>query len=134
MDLQIPIKDLKDRVFKIYARRLEKLGIQNLEDFLYHVPSRYDDYSILSTISSAQPGETVTIKGEILKIENVYARSYRKIQKAQVEDGTGQIDVVWFNQPFILKSLGKGDRVSLAGRVDVSKGKKVLISPDYELR
>ena len=133
MDLQIPIKDLKDRVFKIYARRLEKLGIQNLEDFLYHVPSRYDDYSIFSTISSAQPEETVTIKGKILKIENVYARSYRKIQKAQVEDGTGQIDVVWFNQPFILKSLGKGDRVSLAGRVEVSKGKKVLISPDYEL-
>ena len=28
MDLQIPIKGLKDRVFKMYARRLEKLGIQ----------------------------------------------------------------------------------------------------------
>ena len=67
MDLQIPIKGLKDRVFKMYARRLEKLGIQDLEDFLYHVPSRYEDFSIVSTIANTQPGETVTIKGKILK-------------------------------------------------------------------
>ncbi|KKR77031.1 MAG: ATP-dependent DNA helicase [Candidatus Levybacteria bacterium GW2011_GWA2_40_8] len=133
MDLQIPIKGLKDRVFKMYARRLEKLGIQDLEDFLYHVPSRYEDFSIVSTIANTQPGETVTIKGKILKIENIYARSYKKIQKAQVGDETGQTDVVWFNQPFILESIKKGDKVSLAGKVDLSKGKKVLISPDYEI-
>ena len=132
MDLQTPIKD-GDRLFKMYSRRLEKLGIKTFLDLLYHVPFRYDDYSMVSEIGEVQPGETVTVRGKVSEISNSYTRAYRTIQKAKVEDQTGQIEVVWFNQPFILKTLKKGDKVSLSGKVDLSKGRKVLISPEYEI-
>ena len=132
MDLQTPIRDA-GRLFKMYSRRLEKLGIKTLVDLLYHVPFRYEDYSIISSIGSVQVGEKVTVKGKILDIENVYTRGYKKIQKARVGDESGEIDVVWFNQPFILKTLKIGDQVSLSGKVESNNRRNILRSPDYEI-
>ena len=59
------------RSLKMYASRLEKLGIFTFEDFLYHVPSRYEDFSIISNIEQVQAGETVTIRGKIQKIKKI---------------------------------------------------------------
>lgn len=115
----------------MYARRLEKLGITKLEDFLYHVPFRYDDYGLISKISDVQPGETVTIQGKILEIKNQYARRFI-IQKAKVEDKSGIIDVTWFNQPYIIKTINVGDKISLSGKIKESKGKITFVSPDFE--
>jgi len=116
----------------MYARRLEKLGITKLGDFLYHVPFRYDDYSLISKISDLQPGETVTIQGKILEIKNQYAGRFI-IQKAKVEDESGIIDVTWFNQPYIIKTINVGDKISLSGKIKESKGKITFVSPDFEV-
>ncbi len=129
-------------IYKRYAASLEKLGITKLEDFLYHIPFRYEDYSLISSISQAQPGETVTVRGEVLEIKNQYTRSHftqHKIgagftlQKAKVKDPTGQIDIVWFNQPYIPKSISIGDKISLSGKVEEKTGKLQLSSPDFEI-
>ncbi len=132
MDLNTPIKNLGG-IYKKYATRLEKLGILTLEDFLYHVPFRYEDYSLISKIENIQPGETVTVQGKITEIKNEYTRSFRNFQKAKVEDGTGTVNIIWFNQPFISKIFKKGDRISLSGKVKLSLNEKVLESPDYEI-
>src|SRR5258708_29876533 len=116
MDLQTKVLDVS-RIYKMYASRLEKLGIRTLEDFLYHVPFRYDDYRVVSKVSQVQPGETVTIQGKIINIKNIYTRRF-KIQTATVEDDTGTINITWFNQPYITKYLKEGYRVSLSGKID----------------
>ncbi len=120
-------------IYKRYAASLEKLGIINLEDFLYHIPFRYEDYSLISSISQTQPGETVTVRGEVLEIKNQYTRSHFTLQKAKVKDPTGQIDIVWFNQPYIPKSISIGDKISLSGKVEEKAGKLQLSSPDFEI-
>ncbi len=132
MNLETPIKEAGN-AFKNYASRLEKLGIKKIEDFLYHVPFRYEDYSLVSKIADIQPGEIVTIKGEVTEIKNEYTRKWKNLQKAKVADETGEIDIIWFNQPFIPKIIKKGDMVSLAGRVDWFKNKAILQSPQYEV-
>jgi len=76
MNLQTPIRTA-GRVFKLFSRRLEKLGIKTFEDFLYHIPARYDDYSLISKINRVQPGEIVTIQGTVSQITN----ELRKISK-----------------------------------------------------
>lgn len=117
----------------MYARRLEKLGILRLEDFLFHIPFRYDDYSLVSKIGEIQPGETITVRGTVEEIKNQYTRKWKTLQRAVVKDKSGSIDVLWFNQPFLTKALRKGDLVSLSGKVGLEKNKPELQSPDYEV-
>jgi len=131
MDLQTKVADLF-MVGPIYAKRLLKLNIKTAEDLLYHFPFRYDDYSLISPINQVQPGEITTIKGTILEIKNQYTRHGRKIQKAQVSDKTGQIEIIWFNQPFLVKTLKVGEDYRFSGKIDWFGRKKVMVSPDYE--
>lgn len=123
------------RSLKMYAGRLEKLGIITFEDFLYHLPSRYDDYSIVSKIGQLQAGETVTVQGKILEIKNQYLRGgkIKTIQKAVVDDDTGTIEIIWFNQPYIQKSLPVGSLISVSGKIEQSTNRKSIKSPVYEV-
>lgn len=131
MDLKTKIPEVS-RIYKIYASRLEKLGIKKVEDFLYHLPFRYENYSYISTIIDVQPGEVVTIQGKIMDIKNIYTRRF-KIQEAKVEDETGNIGITWFNQPYITKYLKVGDMVSLSGKIEIFKGKSIIQSPEFEI-
>ncbi len=132
MNLQTPIKEA-GRLYKTYATRLEKLGIFTLEDFLYHAPTRYDDFSLISPISRVQSGETVTIQGTVREMKNEFTKNYKKIQRAVIEDETGSIEIVWFNQPFLTKYIHPQDRLSLSGRIDFFGRKLVMQSPEYEI-
>lgn len=120
-------------IYKRYASLLEKLGIIKFEDFLFHIPSRYDDYSIISTIARLQPGEVVTIHGEVLEIKNQYTRSHITIQRAKVKDETGVIELVWFNQPYITRTMSAGDQIAISGKVEGIPGKVQFKNPDYEI-
>src|SRR3989344_4590585 len=110
MNLETPIKEA-GIIFKKYASRLEKLGIKKISDFLYHVPFRYEDYSLVSKIGNVQSGEIVTIKGEETEIKNEYKRKWKKLQKAKVAEETRENGIIWFNQPFVPKKNKKGNLV-----------------------
>ena len=120
-------------IYKRYSRPLEKLGIIKFRDFLYHIPFRYNDFSITSKISDIQPGEIVTIKGKVGSIKNEYTRRGLTIQKASVTDDTGSLGVIWFNQPYIAKTLNEGGFISLSGKVEYKGTKLQMPSPKFEL-
>lgn len=132
MDLQTPLSKIS-RPLKMYSGRLEKLGIRTVGDLLYHVPHRYDDFSINASIATLQPGEQVTIKGTVLEIKNEYTRRAKPIQKASIADDTGSIAVAWFNQPFLTRIIKKNETLSLSGKVDWFGRTKTIISPSYEV-
>lgn len=132
MDLQTPIKNA-GTIYRKYANRLEKLGIINLGDFLYHIPFRYEDFSMISKIARIQVGETVTIQGTVTEIKNEYTKKWKKLQKAQVADETGTIDIIWFNQPYLVNVIRKNDRISLSGKIDWYIHKLVMQSPEFEI-
>ena len=116
-----------------YKNKLEKLGIKTVEDLLNHVPSRYLDFSLTSKISQVRLGEVVSIKGEIVSLKNQYTKSGRKMQIGSLKDSTGKITAVWFNQPFLIRTLYPGTHVALAGKVDFFGKTVALISPEYEI-
>ncbi|HYM64979.1 MAG TPA: ATP-dependent DNA helicase RecG [Candidatus Sulfotelmatobacter sp.] len=132
MDLQTPVAQAS-KSYKLYAKRLEKLGIFKLEDFLFHIPFRYEDFSIISKIEQIQAGETVTVKGKVEDIKNVYTRRFKTLQSATISDETGTLNLMWFNQPFLIKVIKKGDLISVSGKVELDKNKFILISPNYEV-
>lgn len=121
------------RSLKLYAKRLERLGIFTLGDFLYHIPSRYEDYSLISSIGTVQEGEVVTVRGKVVEAKNEYTRRFKTLQKVTIADETGSIDFTWFNQPYIIKSLSFNDTLSVSGKVELFSHKLTMISPMYEV-
>lgn len=121
------------RVGPSMSKRLERLNISTVRDMLLYPPFRYNDYSLVSDISMVQMGETVTVKGTVRSHINLFTKNGKKIQKAVIADGTGTIDVIWFNQPFLVRSIRPGMTVYLAGRVDWFGRKPAMISPEYEI-
>lgn len=132
MNLNSPVGDLP-KVGPILTRKFEKLGINTIENLFYHVPSRYLDYSLVTTINKLQPGETATIHAKIVSVKNIYSKRGLKMQIGSVEDNSGKISVIWFNQPYLIKTLYPGRMVSLSGKVGFFSRKLTLTSPDFEL-
>lgn len=132
MDLNSPITNLP-KVGPILSRKFEKLGINTIENLFYHVPARYLDYSLITTINKLHPDETATIHAKIVSIKNIYSKRGVKMQIGSVEDTTGKIMVVWFNQPFLVSTFYPGRLVSLSGKVGFFNRNLCFSSPDYEL-
>ena len=69
MHLYTPIEKISN-IGPFYQKKLNKLGIQTVEDLLFHFPYKYDNFSNLVSISKVKEGERCSIKGKIIKIEN----------------------------------------------------------------
>ncbi len=117
-----------------YLKYLEKLGIKTIKDLLWYFPFRYEDFSKIKKINELTPEEKCSIIGTVKKI-NV-RRTFRKkmiIIEAVIEDGTGEITVIWFNQIYLLKNIPLGTTLSLSGKVKRKGRKLILSSPSYEI-
>lgn len=132
MNLDTPIIDA-GKAYKMYAKRLLKLDIQTLGDLLMYKPARYKDMSIVSKISSLQEGEEVTIKGKVVDTKRIFTRRFLTIQKAVIEDETGEIECTWFNQNYILNLIKKDDIVSVFGKIGKSGNKLTLFVNEFEV-
>lgn len=132
MNLEDSVASLP-KIGPFFSRMFEKLGIRTVENLFYHVPSRYLDYSLVTTINKLHPGEIATIHAKIISIKNIFSKRGLRMQIGSVEDATGKIMVVWFNQPFLIKTLYPERLVSLSGKVGFFSRKLCLSSPDYEI-
>lgn len=130
--LDSPIQKL-NKVGATIAGRLEKIGLKTINDLIYHYPFRYDSFDGGVKIDDLQVGQMVNIIGTIELIDS--KRSYKKrmsITEALVNNESGQIKIIWFNQPYIAKTLKMGDLVSLTGKIDSDFTGMVMKSPNYE--
>ena len=109
--------------------KLNKLNIFKPIDLLYHFPYRYIDFSHITNIISATENESITITGQLISFQNIFTRSHKNFQKAVVADKTGQINLLWFNQPYLSKNFKVGDTYSFAGTVSLFQNKKTIIAP-----
>jgi ATP-dependent DNA helicase RecG len=130
MELTTSITALKG-VGSASATRLKKLGITTVADLLHHFPRRYEDYSRVVSIQDARPG-TITVKGEITRMQSHKTRRGKTLTKALIDDGTGAIQAVWFNQPYVERSLPKQTPVYVAGELTFSYNQYALQSPTVE--
>ena len=117
-----------------YSNKLKKLNIVTIGDLLHHAPSRYLDFRKNVAIRNIHPGEIVTVTGTVEFIRNQFSKRGIKIQIAEISDATGHVNVVWFNQPYLIMSIKKGQEISVAGEVSWFGKKLALISPEYEIK
>ncbi|HXV69723.1 MAG TPA: ATP-dependent DNA helicase RecG [Nitrospira sp.] len=97
---------------------LRRCGIETVEDALWTVPWRYEDRSVMTPIGNLVPGMVTSVCGTIGKCEAKRTRNRRlSVLDIGVEDQTGRMQAVFFNQPYLEQVLAVGRRVMMSGRV-----------------
>lgn len=127
---------LKDnfRLTEIQRKALTKMGISSIEDMLYHFPVRYGDTAQVSYVDSLAKGNDSVIFGTItgLKTSKAFIKKI-PMSEAVVEDETGKIKLVWFNQPYIAKMMREGALVRVEGKVTERKSELYMSNPKIEM-
>ncbi len=130
--LSTPIEEIP-RIGTAYQKKLKKLGIKTVQDLLFYFPQRYNDFSDIITIDKIKNGYTACVQGKIIEIGTTKTfKKWMDITEATIEDETGSIKALWFNQPYIEKSLKEDDFVCLAGKISLGKGGIYFNNPAYE--
>ena len=114
------------------ATRFNKLGVKTIRDLLFFFPHRHLDYSQRKHISQLTEGDEETIIANVWQAQEIRLGG-RRSTEAVVGDETGNVRVVWFNNPYIAKNLSTNVRVVISGRVGLFNGRHVFESPEWEL-
>ena len=104
------------------AQLLKKLGIETVYDLVTYYPRAYEDESTISHISELHAGERESVLGTIMNISERTVRRNMTILKVMISDGTGFVQVVWFNQRYLKKQLKTGSRIFIKGKVQYAYG------------
>ena len=101
---------------------LARLGIATVYDLLMYFPRTYEDQSVLTRIADLQPGTVATVAGTIVNLQEQTGRRGLTILTAYLNDGTGILQVTWFNQKYLKKTLKAGRRVFVSGKAAYAYG------------
>jgi ATP-dependent DNA helicase RecG len=130
-DLDAPVTVVKG-ISTILAAKFGKLGVKTVRDLLYFFPHRHLDYSKLKFISQLAEGEEQTIIANVWEAKETRPGG-RRSAEAIVGDETGNIRAVWFNQPYLAKTLTTNSKIILSGKVSAYHGRLMFVSPDWEI-
>lgn len=121
------------KIGPIYAKRLKSLGIKTLADLMYYFPREYKDFSKISKIKDIKINEKACVQGKIISLEQ--QKTWVKkmvVTSALIQDDTGAIELVWFNQTYISKILKIGDEIIVAGKLAIQNRSLQISSPIFE--
>lgn len=117
---------------KLHLDRLELIGIKTVKDLLMHFPRTYIDKSEYTEISELRTDEINNVRGILTSVVHRRTKTGKSFTKAMLSDGSGSVEVIWFNQPYLQKVLRKGQEIILSGKASFKMGKISLQSPVYE--
>ena len=112
--------------------KLRRLGVERVRDLVYLFPSRHNDFSSICKVSELEFGKEQTVLVNVWEAsETGYGK--RRSTQAILGDDTGNVRAIWFNNPWIAKTLRPGASVVISGKVGAYRGNFVFESPEYEL-
>ncbi len=134
--LDVPLRQAHTGLRGATFDKLERLGLWTVGDALRHYPRRHNDFSLTVPIAELVAGVEQTIRGTIDVAREIrMGRGGRmRSTEVQVTDEAGsRIRVVWFNQPYLARSMRVGAEIAIAGQVRDYRGHATFQNPDYEL-
>ncbi|MEN8172615.1 MAG: ATP-dependent DNA helicase RecG [Chloroflexota bacterium] len=121
-----------DKIGPGYAEKLKQLNIETLGDLLYHFPKRYVNYSELKPINKLVFEDTVTVIGTVKSIHKRAIKSGKnQLVEAILSDGTGALQITWFNQPWIINKIKANSQISISGKIDQYLGRLTVNNPEW---
>lgn len=133
MSIYNSLEDVEIKYFdEKNIKKLRSLGVKSLYDLFYYFPRSYDDRTNIMKINELRGDEYVVLKASLMKIVAPPTRSGLKMVKATATDGTGIIEIVWFQMPYLRKTLKLGEEYIFIGQV--KRGYVFqMVNPEFKL-
>lgn len=114
------------------AEKLSRIGINNVQDLLFHLPMRYEDRMRITPIADIRPESFATIEGYVQYTEVQFGR--RPILSVTLSDGTSKVMLKFFNFNAGMKnSLAVGVRVKAFGEIKRGRYMAEIHHPEYQI-
>src|SRR3989338_3627809 len=122
------------RLTPVQIAALRRLGVLSVEDLLRHFPSRYERAGASARTTELVPGTKVTLFGTLTKLKaKKLWKSRGTATTGTFEDGSGKVNVMWFNQPYIASYVPEGSHVKMTGTVGGKAARPYIANPEVEL-
>lgn len=132
MELNQSIVNLKG-VGETTQEKLKKLNIYEILDLLRLLPNRYLDYSKKVTLDKVDKEKvTVSFLAQITNVKQYFTKTGKLFTEASAKDETGNLKLIWFNNPYIKRLISEGVTYTIAGKTSSFASKICLISPTIE--
>lgn len=125
-DSIVKLKGVGERTAKLY----EKLGIHSVGELINHFPRGYERYDEPVMISSLRAGEVCAVEGMLTASAKPIPGNVRRMIVARVRDLSGELELCWFNSPYIMKQLPVGRKLVFRGKVSANGRFLKLIQPE----
>jgi ATP-dependent DNA helicase RecG len=125
-----------------FAAAFADSGLETVRDLLWSLPYRYVDRGDLLKISELDrrpihpelDREIVTVMGVVKDLRQTTTRVQRMtIIEVLLDDGTGALRLVWFNQSYLARVLKPGDRILAFGPMSAGRHGLELRGPAFEI-
>lgn len=116
------------------VQRLASLGLTTVRDLVMYFPRTHEDRTHVVTIVDLVVSAKNTIRARIdtVRSRRSFHRKLMTIIEARVADDTGDIKIVWFNQPYLAQSLRIGEEYMFTGVVKQTRNGLQMASPVHE--
>ncbi len=115
------------------AAGLESMGIETVLDLLMHYPRRYIDRRHQSEIAALAENDEAMVTATVRRVSARRTSRGKPMVQAVVEDATGQLTIVFFNQPWRVRQLAIGLEVVVFGRTEIYRGGRQMTNPVVDL-
>lgn len=102
------------------AKLFQKMNVETIEDLLYFFPRNYEKIEEVTEIARLENGKTCMVKARIASKPTVLRRGGLSILSFPIEDASGSVRLVYFNMPYLAKTLNVGKVCYFWGRVGVN--------------
>jgi len=127
----LPVNEIRG-VGPTRSTLLRKLGITSVLDLILHRPRRYEDRRNFVQIKDLKKGDTACVKGKVVVLGvKKFAHGRRSLFELVIDDGSGRLHCIWWNQPYMSSYFNKGDDLIVFGKV-TSDRPKTMDNPETE--
>ena len=120
------LKGIGEKTGKLF----EKLGVRTVGELLEYYPRGYDAFDPPVPIGELKPDTTAAVEGMLKKDGDVRRFSRVAVTVTSVSDGTGTLQLTWYNMPFLRGTLKAGSRFVFRGRVVKKNGRMTMEQPE----
>jgi len=115
------------------AEVLSGIGIERVRELLHHYPRRYIDRSQVARIGGLKIGAYATVIARVKKVQKRLTRNRRSMVTITLYDGSGYLDLTFFNQPWVASMYKEGHELAVSGIAQLYRGRLQLAKQEVEL-
>lgn len=113
------------------VKKLKELGIETIQDILFHLPSRYEDHTRITPLGNLRHGDQAMIEGEVTLTKIIFR--HRRMMICKLADDTGSITLRFFHFSQSQKNaLSQGSRLRCYGETRNGFNGLEMVHPKYQ--